>query len=249
MSAAPTVQYHSNHKTFEEGIAMLQGYGHVEDVPGDGSYGYHALMLLLQTMNIIDKNIFVGQFRRNIYNHIHSNMAKFTCADGGTCVYEYTWGESAQLLKKARNPMVRRERFMMTEVMRGVWDRKTDFSKFVSQIYWMDATYLLLVITDMYKIARLVLYDNHKRSDGTRYFTTLVYSYDPVSCCVSRDIRDGFIHDVHPSGSACIVFIDDRSHYMLFHYCDNDSELSSSVVITNLGIQHKYIYMKTKCNT
>jgi hypothetical protein len=57
VSAAPTVQYHSNHKTFEEGIAMLQGYGHVKDVPGDGSCGYHALMLLLQTMNIIDKNI------------------------------------------------------------------------------------------------------------------------------------------------------------------------------------------------
>jgi hypothetical protein len=228
VSAAPTVQYHSNHKTFEEGIAMLQGYGHVKDVPGDGSCGYHALMLLLQTMNIIDKNILVGQFRRNIYNHIQSSMEKFTGADGGTCVYEYTWGESAQLLKKARNPMVRRERFMTTEVMRGVWDRKTDFSKFVSQKYWMDATYLLPVITHMYKIARLVLYDNRKRSDGTRYFTTFVYSYDPVSCCVSRDIRDGFIHDVHPSGSACIVFIDDRSHYMLFHYYDNDSELSQS---------------------
>ena len=124
--------------------------------------------------------------------------------------------------------MVRRERFMTTEVMRGGWDRKTDFSKFVSQIYWMDATYLLPVITHMYKIARLVLYDNRKRSDGTGYFTTYVYSYDPVSCCVSRDIRDGFIHDVHPSGSACIVFIDDRSHYMLFHYYDNDSELSQS---------------------
>ena len=75
-----------------------------------------------------------------------------------------------------------------------------------------------------------------------------VYSYDPVSCCVSRDIRDGFIHDVHPSGSACIVFIDDRSHYMLFHYYDNDSELSQSDS-HYLGIQHKYIYMKTKCNT
>ncbi len=35
--------------------------------------------------------------------------------------------------------------------------------------------------------------------------------------CVSRDIRDGLIHDVHVNGSACIVIIDDRSHYMLFH--------------------------------
>jgi hypothetical protein len=48
------------------------------------------------------------------------------------------------------------------------------------------------------------------RSDETRYFTAYVYSYDPVSGCVSRDIRDGLIHDVHVNGSACIVFIDDR---------------------------------------
>ncbi len=36
MSAPPTVQYQSNHETFEQGITMLQGYGHVIDVPGDG---------------------------------------------------------------------------------------------------------------------------------------------------------------------------------------------------------------------
>ena len=208
---------------------MLQGYGHVKDVPGDGSCGYHALILLLQRMDIIDKNILVGQFRRNIYNHIQKHMAKFTGADGGRCVYEeYTWGKYDQDLKKARDPMVRRERFMTTEVMRGIWDRKTDFSKYVSQLYWMDATYILPIITHMYKIARLVLYDIRKLIDGTRYFTTYIYCYDPVSCCVSRDVRDGFIHDVNPSGSGCIVFIHDRSHYMLFHYYDNDSELSQS---------------------
>ena len=99
VSAAPTVQYQSNHKTFDQGIAMLQEYGHVKDVPGDGSCGYHALILLLQRMDILNKNIFVGQFRRNIYNHIQNNMAQFTGADGGTCVYEYTLGESAQALK------------------------------------------------------------------------------------------------------------------------------------------------------
>ena len=62
VSAAPTVQYQSNHETFEQGIAMLQGYGHVIDVPGDGSCGYHALLLLLSGMDILDKNIHVGQF-------------------------------------------------------------------------------------------------------------------------------------------------------------------------------------------
>ena len=196
---------------------MLQGYGHVIDVPGDGSCGYHALILLLSGIDNLDKNIHVGQFRRNIYNHVQNNMTKFIGTDGGSCVYQYPWGDSDQSLKKARNPMVRRERFMTTEVMRGIWDRKTDFSKVVLPLYWMDATYLLPIIIHMYKIARLALYDNRKRSDGTRYFTTYVYSYDTVSDCVSRDIRDGLIHDVHVNGSACIVFFDDRSHYMLFH--------------------------------
>jgi hypothetical protein len=116
--------------------------------------------------------------------------------------------------------MTHRERFMTAEVMSGIWDKKTNFSNYVSQVYWMDATYLLPVIAHMYKIARLVLYDICKRIDGTRYFTTYVYCYDPESCCVSREILDGFNHDIHPSGNACIVFIDDRSHHMLFHYYD-----------------------------
>jgi hypothetical protein len=229
VSAVPAVEYQSHHQTFDQGLAIMQAYGHVKDVPGDGSCGYHALILLLQRMDIIDKNKLVRQFRRNIYNHIQQHMAKFTGADGGRCVYEeYSWGKYDQDLKKARNPMVRRERFMTTEVMRGIWDRKTDFCKYVSQLYWMDATYLLPIITHMDKIARLVLYDIRKLIDGTRYFTTYIYCYDPVSCCVSRDVRDGFIHDVNPSGSGCIVFIHDRSHYMLFHHYDNDSELSQS---------------------
>jgi hypothetical protein len=77
------------------------------------------------------------------------------------------WGESSQSLKIERNPMVRRERFRTMEVMRGIWDRKTNFSKYVLQVYWMDATYLLPVIAHVYKIPRLVLYDICKKTDGT----------------------------------------------------------------------------------
>ena len=91
----------------------------------------------------------------------------------------------------------------------------------------MVATYLFPVIAHMYKIPRLVLYDIRKKTDGTQYFTTYVYSYDPESCCVSCEIREGFIHNVGPSGNACIVFIDNRSHYMLFHY-NEDSDMSQS---------------------
>jgi hypothetical protein len=178
-------------------------------------------------MELVDKGIRVSPFCQNIFSHIQKHTQKFTGADGGKCVYEYTWGELSKALKKACNPMVCRETFMTTKVMRGIWDRNTNFSKCVLQVYWMDATYLLPVIAHMYKIPRLVLYNIRKLSDGTQYFTTYVYSYESESCCVSREIREGFIHDVHPSGNTCIVFIDDISHHMLFHLYD-DSKRSQS---------------------
>jgi hypothetical protein len=73
---------------------------------------------------------------------------------------------------------------MSTEVMRGIWDRNTNFSKCVSQVYWIDATYLLPVIAHMYKIPRLALYGIRKLSDGTQYFTKHVYSFYPELLCI-----------------------------------------------------------------
>jgi hypothetical protein len=51
-------------------------------------------------MDLVDKDISVSQLRKNILSHIHKHMRKFTGADGGNCVYEYTWGESSKAVKK-----------------------------------------------------------------------------------------------------------------------------------------------------
>ncbi len=67
---APPVQYESNHKTFEEGMTMFQYYGIIKDVKSDGSCGYHALILFLQRMELVNQNISVSQFCKNIYTHI-----------------------------------------------------------------------------------------------------------------------------------------------------------------------------------
>ncbi len=76
---------------------MFQYYEIIKDVKGDGSCGgYHALILLLQRMDLADKDISVSQFQKNIFSHIHKHMRKFTGADGGNCVFEYTWGELNQ---------------------------------------------------------------------------------------------------------------------------------------------------------
>jgi hypothetical protein len=101
-------------------MTMFQYYGIITDVKSNGSCGYHALILFLQRMELVNQDISVSQFCKNIYTHIQKNMSKFTGEDGGNCVFEYTWGKSSQSLKKARNPMVRRERFMTMEVMRGI---------------------------------------------------------------------------------------------------------------------------------
>ena len=57
------------------------------------------LIILLQRIEVVDKDIIVGQFWWNIYNHIQKHMMKCTDADGSKCVYEYIWEESSQALK------------------------------------------------------------------------------------------------------------------------------------------------------
>jgi hypothetical protein len=99
---------------------MFQYYGIIKDVKSDGSCGYHDLILFLQRMELVNQDISVNQFHKNIYTHIQKNMSKFTGEDGGNCMFEYTWGKSSQSFKKTRDPMVRRERFMTMEVMRGI---------------------------------------------------------------------------------------------------------------------------------
>jgi hypothetical protein len=85
-------------------------------------------------MDLVDNDISVSQLQKNIFSHIHKHMRKFTGANGGNCVYEYTWGESSKAVKKARDPMTHCERFMTAEVMSGIWDKKTIFSNYVSQV-------------------------------------------------------------------------------------------------------------------
>jgi hypothetical protein len=46
----------------KEAIKILKIYGTVTDVSGDGSCGYHAVMLLLNKLNLIPKDMTLYQF-------------------------------------------------------------------------------------------------------------------------------------------------------------------------------------------
>ncbi len=84
-----TREYIFPHKSEAEAINILRHYGTVHDVLGDGSCGYHCMMLLLHRMKIIDNTLSVTQFRCEIHEFIESNMNKFVgvCLDGSNAVF------------------------------------------------------------------------------------------------------------------------------------------------------------------
>ena len=56
--------------------------------------------------------------------------------------------------------------------------------------------------------------------DGSRCFTTVVYGYDKSKGCVSNNVLPGLVYDIVASGNACMVYLREESHFMLFEYFD-----------------------------
>jgi hypothetical protein len=220
-----TREYVFPHKSEVEAINILRRYGIVHDVPGDGSCGYHCMMLLLRRMKVIDNTLSVTQFHQGIHEFIESNMNKFVgvCLGGSNAVFQYPWGQMSRL-KKTCNATASRTRFMTTEVMSGIWSNRVDYSSPVSKAHWMDSGYLFPIIAYKYKIRQLVLCDIsgiHTQSvDGGHCFTTYVYCYDKAKCSVSTNTIPGLVHDIVASRNAWVVFFRDQSHFMLFKYFD-----------------------------
>ncbi len=121
-------EYIFPHKSTAEAIQILRRYGTVCDVPGDGSYGYHCVMLLLRRMKLIDNKLSVSLFRCGIHNFIMSNMTKFVggTIDGTDVVFQYPWGEMSRCQNKSCNPIANWKRFMTMEVMSGIWSNRVD---------------------------------------------------------------------------------------------------------------------------
>ena len=222
-----TSEYIFPHKSENEALKILRRYGTVEDVPGDGNCGYHAIMLLLRQMKLINNTLSVSQFRREIHDFVVTNMNKFVGAspDGNDAIFQYPWGLMSRLKKRGCNPETSRTRFMTTKVMSGIWRKHVDYSTSVGRAHWMDSTYLLPIIVYKYKMRKVVLYDNSgtdtESIDGGRCFTTCVYCYNESKSSVSTDTKPGLVHDIGgASGNACIVFFREQQHFMLFKYFD-----------------------------
>jgi hypothetical protein len=60
--APDPIQQITPRKSVEEAMNILKQYGTITYVPGDGSYGYHSVMLLLGKLNLIPKHMSVYQF-------------------------------------------------------------------------------------------------------------------------------------------------------------------------------------------
>ena len=220
------IQYEFPHKSTDEAKVILRTYGTLQDVPADGSCGYHSIMLLLRRMQLIDNNLSVTEFRCGIHDFILSNMVKFVgvSADGSDCVFQFPWGSMDRVIKQHRNPAASRKRYMTTKVLSGIWCKNVSYLSFVSIPHWMDAGHLLPVIVYKYQIEQLVLYDNsgtHMISvDGSRCFRTVMYRYDKSKGCVSNNVLPGLVYDIVASGNACMVYLREESHFMLFEYFD-----------------------------
>jgi hypothetical protein len=63
---SPSEKYEFPHKSTAEAMVILRTYGTLKDVHGDGSCGYHSIMLLLQKLKLIDDNLSVTAFRRGM---------------------------------------------------------------------------------------------------------------------------------------------------------------------------------------
>jgi hypothetical protein len=78
------------HKSATDAMNILRYYGTIQDVPGDGSCGYHSVMLLLRKLNVINNDLSVSQFCQGIFNFIQTNMKKFVgiTNDGSNCAVQ-----------------------------------------------------------------------------------------------------------------------------------------------------------------
>jgi hypothetical protein len=219
-----TGDYVFPHKSSAEAIDIMRRYGIVHDVPGDGSCGYHCIMLLLRRMKLIDITLSVTQFRRGILEFIQSNMTNFIGVhpDGNDAVFQYSWGDMSRPNKRRCNPTATRTKFIAKEVMNGIWSNHVDYSLPVKKAHWMDSAYLFPVIAYQYQIRKLVLYDNSGTDttsvDSGRCFTTCVYCYDKSKCQVSSNTIPGFVHDIDATGNAGMVYFRDQSHFNVIEF-------------------------------
>ena len=221
-----TGNYVFPHKSSAEAIDIMRRYGILHDVPGDGSCGYHCIMLLLRRMKLIDITLSVTQFRRGILEFIQSNMTNFIGVhpDGNDAVFQYTWGDMSRPNKRRCNPAATRTKFITKEVMNGIWSNHVDYSLPVKKAHWMDSAYLFPVIAYKHQIRKLVLYDNSGTDstsvDSGRCFTTCVYCYDKSKCQVSFNTILGFVHDIDASGNAGMVYFCDQSHFNVIEFAE-----------------------------
>ena len=114
---------------------------------------------------------------------------------------------------------------MTAEVMSGIWSNGLDYTSYVGKAHWIDSAYLLPIIAYKYKLSKIVIFDNSgtdtQHVDGGRCFTTYVYCYDEIKCCVTTETMPGLVHNIcGVSGNSCMVFFWDQQHFMLFEYFD-----------------------------
>ena len=199
-------------------ISMLKAHGNVIDVSGDGSCGYHALLLILEFFGKINTGptkVSMYNFRKEILEFSERNqgriLGKKPDGSDGAFLIKKT-GESGFKLAIKRShtdPFAVQQKLFKTTITKGIWKEGVDYSGIVGSEHWMNARFVLPLVTFQYRIKELVLYT---MTSGV--FFTSIYTFDDQRECIYIDEQRGLNTDVD-STSMKMLYFHDMKHYQV----------------------------------
>ena len=195
-----------------EPVQGLADIGHMEDVPGDGNCGYHALMKALQAEALIEDGSYtVTRFRRMLHQYAETCQDYFcgtavqrkTVVEGQEGYWSHYKSGCTQNGRRPRTGRVSRAKFR-SHVLEAIWSEGVDFDHGARKKYWFGGQ-VILPIAAMRFQRTFVMYGNH---EGKQPYTEL-YQYEHGKVHITT--RQG-VWVRPPARSLCLVHTN-SNHY------------------------------------
>ena len=204
-------------------IENIKQLGTLIDVPGDGSCGYHAMIVILLNMKKLAIKPKMTDFRKMVRDHLFQNMELFTGTSISSSVDDVVYPPWIDACSKRNRP----ERIAittkrLTRICDDIWEEGVNFNgKILMEKHrrrWMDVSNVLPVIVHMYKIPMLVYYSIKNNSTGW-------YFYEEANNGKSF-VRYGDNNGIFPlipyhttttttNNNMCMVIFEDNYHFQV----------------------------------
>ena len=93
---------------------------------------------------------------------------------------------------------------------------------------------LILIFLVIGLLLFLVLFD--KKNGARCIFYTYIYTYNETISFVNLQVHEGIMEHICPTGAACIIFINDQSHFMFFENSELHIESFSQPEFYGVGL-------------